>query len=132
MDENSVRGACLCGAITFVAQLPSLWCAHCHCSQCQRFHGAPVVTWVGFAAEGFRLTTGEHSLRWYASTAPAQRGFCGECGSSLFFRSTKWPDEMHVSLANIHGQLDRQPEGHVHYGSHVSWLQLADDLPRKV
>jgi len=132
MNEQMVRGACLCGAVKFEAQLPSLWCAHCHCTQCQRFHGAPLVTWVGFSADRFKITVGEHSVRWYASSAPAQRGFCGECGSSLFFRSTRWPDEMHVSLANIKDPLDREPEGHVFYESHVSWLQLGDDLPRKV
>jgi hypothetical protein len=132
MDENRVQGACLCGGLSFAALLPSLWCAHCHCSQCQRFHGAAVVTWVGFAADRFQVITGEHSLRWYASSAPAQRGYCGDCGSSLFFRSTKWPNEMHVALANIHGPLDREPEAHVFYGSHVSWLHLADNLPRKV
>jgi hypothetical protein len=86
---------------------------------------------VGFAADGFQVTTGEHSLRWYASSAPAQRGYCGNCGSSLFFRSTKWPNEMHVARANIQSPLDREPEAHVFYGAHVGWLRLADDLPRK-
>jgi hypothetical protein len=131
MEEQKVSGACLCGEVRFEAGLPSLWCAHCHCTQCQRFHGAPVVTWAGFNAEGFRITAGESKLRWYASSPPAQRGFCGECGSSLFFRSSRWPGEMHVALANIEGSLDREPEGHVFYDSHVHWLQLADDLPRK-
>jgi len=28
--------------------------------------------------------------------------------------------------------IDREPEGHVHFDSHVSWLELADDLPRKL
>ncbi len=132
MTGSSVSGACLCGAVRFTATLPSLWCAHCHCTQCQRFHGAPLVTWVGFAAAGFRLVAGEHSLRWYRSSAPAQRGFCGDCGSSIFFQSERWPGEMHVALGNLLEPLDREPEAHVHYDSHVGWLELADDLPRKV
>ena len=131
MDKPMVSGACLCGAVAFEATLPSLWCAHCHCSQCQRFHGAPVVTWVGFSAGNFRVTAGDEQLRWYASSPPAERGFCGECGSSLFFRSTRWPGEMHVARASIEGQLDREPEGHVFYDTHVDWLQLSDGLPRK-
>ena len=132
MAENTVAGACLCGGIQFEAELPSLWCAHCHCSQCQRFHGAPVVTWVGFARDRFKITVGENTLRWYASSPPAQRGYCGDCGSSLFFKSTRWPDEIHVTLANIQGPLDRQPERHVYFDTHVSWLEFADNLPRQV
>jgi hypothetical protein len=131
MSETTVTGGCLCGSVKFEAALPSLWCAHCHCSMCQRYHGAPVVTWVGFSAEGFRITVGENTLRWFSSSAAAQRGFCGDCGSSILFKSEKWPDETHVSLVNIQDPIDRQPEGHVHYGSHVDWLELSDSLPRK-
>jgi hypothetical protein len=132
MSDEFVTGACLCGAVVFEATLPSLWCAHCHCTQCQRFHGAPVVTWVGFNSDSFRITVGENSLRWYRSSAPAQRGFCGDCGSSFLFQSERWPGEMHVCLTNLQGPIDREPESHVHYDTHVPWMSLADDLPRRV
>jgi len=131
MSETTVSGACLCGAVQFEADLPSLWCAHCHCTQCQRFHGAAVVTWVGVKADNFRLTSGADSLCWYRSSAPAQRGFCGECGSSFLFQSEQWPGEMHICRSNLKDPIDREPEGHVHYDSHAPWLQLGDELPRK-
>lgn len=98
---------------------------------CQRFHGAPLVTWVGFKADAVRFTVGENRVIWYASSAPAQRGFCSQCGSSFLFRSEKWPDELHVSLTNLLGPIDREPEAHVYYGSHAAWLTLGDNLPRK-
>jgi hypothetical protein len=132
MKATRVSGSCLCGAIQFEVSLPSLWCAHCHCSQCQRYHGAPLVTWVGFSEDSFHITRGEKEVRWYRSSPLAQRGFCGECGSSFLFRSQQWPDEMHISLTNLHSEIDRGPEGHVYYDSHVKWLHLADELPRKV
>ena len=132
MAEHAVSGSCLCGAVSFEATLPSLWCAHCHCTQCQRYHGAAVVTWVGFRAEDVSFTVGENRISWFHSSPQAQRGFCATCGTSFLFRSERWPDELHISLANLHGPIDRQPEGHVHYDTHVSWLELADDLPRKV
>ncbi len=132
MTEQTASGACLCGAVAFEITLPSLWCAHCHCSQCQRYHGAPVVTWVGVSADQFKFTLGEHKLRWFASSAPAQRGFCGDCGSSFLFRSEKWPQEIHITLPNLRDPIDREPEGHAYYDSHVSWLKLDDDLPRQV
>ena len=122
MSEATVAGACLCGAIQIEMTLPSLWCEHCHCSQCRRFHGAGVVTFAGFDEAGFRVVRGEHQLRWYHSSAAARRGFCGECGSSFLFQSERWPGEMHVTLANIIDPIDREPQGHVHYASHVGWL----------
>jgi hypothetical protein len=132
MSEEKVTGGCLCGAVRFEASLPSLWCAHCHCSQCQRYHGAPVVTWIGFNSDGFRITVGENTLRWFLSSPPAQRGFCGDCGSSFLFKSEKYPAEMHVSLTNLSQPADRLPECHVHYDTHAAWLELADELPRRV
>ena len=129
--QSTVAGSCLCGAVCFEARLPSLWCAHCHCTQCQRFHGAPLVTWVGFPSAAVSFTVGEKSLSRYASSPAAQRGFCGHCGSSFLFRSEKWPEELHISLTNIHSAIDREPGGHVYYSEHVSWLQLGDELPRK-
>ena len=44
-ESTKVEGGCLCGAVRFSLELPSKWCAHCHCSMCRRAHGAGYVTW---------------------------------------------------------------------------------------
>ena len=31
-DAQRVPGACLCGAVRFTITLPTLFCAHCHCT----------------------------------------------------------------------------------------------------
>ncbi len=49
----------------------------------------------------------------------------------MFFRSERWPGEVHVTLANLHGPIDRQPQLHVFYDTHVDWITLGDALPRK-
>jgi hypothetical protein len=128
--EGTVEGGCLCGAVRFRVELPVKWCAHCHCAYCRRAHGAAFVTWVGARASGFRLTTGEAALRWYASSPGARRGFCGACGSTLFFEGDRWPDEVHVVLANIDGEVTVPPRAHVFFDQHVAWVELGDGLPR--
>ena len=130
MNSEPLTGRCLCGALVFEVTSPTLWCAHCHCSMCQRAHGAAFVTWVGVAEESFRLRASE-TLVWYRSSELAERGFCGRCGSSLFFRSSRWPGEVHVALANVDHEIDREPEGHVFWDAHVDWVTLGDDLPRR-
>jgi hypothetical protein len=129
---TTTTGSCLCGNLRFEAQLPSKWMAHCHCSLCQRAHGAPVVTWVGFEAETVRIDDPQSRLRWYESTPGAERGFCDRCGSTLFFRSRRWAGELHIVRSNFTGPLDREPQVHVYFDSHAPWLQLGDDgLKRK-
>lgn len=129
---NIARGRCLCGDIRFEATLPTKWVAHCHCRLCQRAHGAGVVTWAGFEAGQVAVHDPHGHLHWFASTPGARRGFCGHCGSPLFFRSETWPGELHVARAHFEDPLDRAPQVHVFYDTHVDWLPLADDgLPRK-
>jgi len=132
MDADAmVRGGCLCGATRFEFNLPSKWVAHCHCTMCQRAHGAAFVTWVGVDQNQFRWTA-DGALRWYASSADAQRGFCSTCGSPIAFRSAQWPGEIHLARALIEGVLDREPQLHVFHDTAVPWVVLGDTLPRKV
>ena len=125
------QGRCLCGAIGFTAKLPSLWVAHCHCTMCQRSGGSAFITWVGLEEAACQFDDPHHLLQWYESSAGAERGFCSRCGSTLFFRSRRWPGEIHVTLANIDTAIDRVPQVHAFWDTHVDWVVLGDDLPHK-
>ncbi len=127
------HGQCLCGAVQFTLDWPSKWVAHCHCSMCRRAHGAAYVTWVGVEARRFTLHDPRGALRWYASSPGAERGFCSMCGSSMLFRSERWPGEMHVVVANLDDGADRAPSAHVFWDTHVDWADVDpnDGLPRK-
>ena len=126
--RRCVRGGCLCGAVRFEIDLPSKWCAHCHCSMCRRAHGAGYVTWVGFDSGHFKLLSGDHHLKWYESSPGARRGFCGTCGSAMLFESARWPDETHVALGCIEDAIDRVPEANAFIGAHVDWMPLDTSL----
>ena len=125
---KQTSGSCFCGAIRFSATLPSKWCAHCHCSMCRKAHGAGYVTWVGFEADQVRITCDEDILTWFDSSAGAQRGFCGKCGSSLFFRSERWAGELHIALACMDEPIDRQPQANVFFDEHVDWMPVDNAL----
>lgn len=131
MEKSS--GQCLCGKLRFEVTLPSKWVAHCHCSMCRREHGAAFVTWVGMPAEQCRIDDPQHVLHWYTSSPGAERGFCAHCGSSMLFRSARWPGELHITLANFDFPVDRTPQAHVFWDAHVAWAAVDpnDGLPRK-
>ena len=124
-------GKCLCGAVSFSMEFPSKWAAHCHCTRCQRAHGAPFVTWVGAAESRVTIRDQDGFLNWYSSSEEAERGFCSRCGSSLFFRSLKWPAELHIARANFTDAIDREPQAHVYFDTHAKWFAVTDDLPKK-
>ena len=130
-EPTASRGSCLCGAIGFVAALPSKWVAHCHCSRCRRAHGAPFVTWAGFATHAVTIEDEGSSLRWHAADEGGMRGFCGRCGSPMFFKSECWPGELHIARALFIEPIDRAPQAHVFYDTHVEWVTVGDELPKK-
>lgn len=128
---SEVTGSCLCGELNFTAQLPTLWVAHCHCILCQKNSGAAFVTWAGFKESEVQIIDNNKNLKWFSATEHAYRGFCNNCGSTLFFKSARWPGELHIPVVNIQQVLDQEPQAHVNWSSHQNWLHIADDLPKK-
>jgi hypothetical protein len=131
MIAGGAGGKCLCGAVGFAVRFPTKWVAHCHCSMCRRAHGAAFVSWVGVEEATATIADPERLLRWYQSSPGAERGACGRCGSPMFFRSQRWPGELHIALAHFDTPVDRPPQAHAFYDAHVSWFEVNDSLPKK-
>jgi hypothetical protein len=129
-SATTIRGACLCGAVRFEADGPSLFCAHCHCRWCRAAHSAAFVTWLGVREDGFRLVRGADRVRWYTSSEHGRRGFCDTCGTTLLYVSGLSPGEVHLARATVAGPVDREAQGHAFADHAVDWVVLGDDLPR--
>lgn len=97
------EGGCDCGAVRYRLQGKLRDVVNCHCGQCRRTHGH---FGAYTAVERGQLTlTNERGLRWYRSSGDVRRGFCSECGSSLF-----WDRESLPTVSIAAGTLD-QPTG---------------------
>ncbi len=122
----TARGRCLCGAIQYEVRGPLREVVVCHCEECRRWHGhAPAFT--AAARTDFALLS-DAPLRWFAgarSDAGARRGFCADCGTSLF-----WEAENRESISIAAGTLDR-PTG-LHLAAHIYVSDAGDyyRLPR--
>lgn len=121
-------GECLCGAVSFSVEFPSKWVAHCHCTICQRAHGAAFVTWVSLETSQLEIHDEQHALNWFESSDRSERGFCSKCGSHLFFRAEGLKNETHVVRANFTGEVDSNPQAHAFYDTKVDWVDVLDDL----
>lgn len=131
MSASAASGQCLCGAVSFTARVPPKWVAHCHCTRCQRAHGAGFVTWVGLDTEAATISDPQALLKWFSNPTGGDRGFCSNCGSSLFFKSPRWPGELHIARALFSEPFDYPPEVHSCYDTHVDWFAVVDDLPKE-
>ncbi|MGO9518215.1 MAG: GFA family protein [Candidatus Korobacteraceae bacterium] len=78
------EGQCYCGEITYNAVARPTSFLHCHCTQCQRIHGASFVSWVGFKSDHCGIDDPANLAR-IISTGKANRIFCSNCGTHFCF-----------------------------------------------
>ena len=96
----------MCRSVRFSFSGPPRFVADCVCESCRRAHGASAVCWVGVISDAFHVESGMETLSWYRSSPESERGFCTQCGTRLFFRSEKWPGEVHMAVACVEGPHD--------------------------
>jgi hypothetical protein len=118
-------GQCLCGAVRYRVRGPLRDVLVCHCEECRRWHGH-ISASTAVAREDLVLVE-ERGLRWIdspRSDARARRGFCSECGSSLF-----WDAPGRATISVSAGTLD--PPTGVRVVSHWFVSQAGDyyELP---
>ncbi len=83
-NDLKTSGRCLCGEISFTAELTNNHADACHCGMCQHWGGGPLIS-VGTAAGDLHIVGGE-KLTVFESSEWAERAFCSKCGSHMFFR----------------------------------------------
>ena len=128
MANAPVPGACLCGAVRFEIDAPTLFCAHCHCSMCRRAHGAGYVTWIGVPYERFRMLAGEERLVRYRSSEHATRSFCGTCGTPLTYERVRSPHMVNIPRALFESRTGRQPLYHASIDELQDWAYTGERL----
>ncbi len=128
--EGVVPGACLCGAIQYEIDLPTLGSVHCHCTMCRRWNGAGYTTWCAIEQDRLRILSGKEQLHRYQSSDHAGRFFCSVCGSSLFGDSSRTPDQMYIVMGPLEREIDAAPLGHQCIESKVAYITIDDDLPQ--
>lgn len=82
-SRTEQHGTCLCGAVRVAAGARSTSVGACHCSMCRKWGGGPL-----FAVECEREVEfeGAEHISTFSSSEWAERGFCRECGTHLFYR----------------------------------------------
>ena len=109
-------GQCMCGSVAYRAETGDK-VSVCYCKMCQRWASG---VFMGVMTESFEVTRGDEHLSVVKSSDWAERGFCNQCGSNLFYHV---PDPGYRSVAfgslddtsglspRIQFYVDKRPEG---------------------
>jgi hypothetical protein len=120
-------GGCLCGSVRYEVRGPLRDVLICHCDECRRWHGH-VSAFTAARREDFVLSDAT-GLRWFdgaRSDAGARRGFCAECGSSLFW-DAPGRDMISIAAGTLDGATGLHVTGHLFVSEAADYYELADD-----
>jgi hypothetical protein len=93
-----LTGGCQCGAVRYALYAEPTNPHVCYCRMCQKAVGNYFAAFTGVPPNDFAWVKGEPGV--FRSSAAAERGFCRDCGTPLFFRYVD-KDRISVTLASL-------------------------------
>ncbi|MEL7543928.1 MAG: GFA family protein [Pseudomonadota bacterium] len=119
---------CFCGAIHMMASEEPLSVSYCHCADCRRATGAPVVALAAFATSSVTYVGTPKTAK--GSKLGATRTFCPDCGSSLAFYGDYVDGQTFIHLG-LFDEFDYLvPTHHSYDGERPNWLNIDDQCAR--
>ena len=126
-----LQGGCLCGAVRYRFTGSSKGVTVCHCAMCRRWHGAPGAYVAGGSGADYAID-GEAHLHWFRSSEDAERGFCTQCGSRLFWRSRDGTSSMDVTAGSVDKPTGLTTAAHIWVPDKGDYYGIEDGPPRFV
>ncbi len=122
------KGGCHCGAIRYEIDGTAQHTALCHCTDCQKSSGAPMVGWTAFAAADLTVSAG--MVAEYESSEYGRRQFCGKCGTGLFYyNEMALPGIVDIQTATFDNPNDFPADVHIQTAERLDWMENAHQLP---
>ena len=120
--DTTTHGSCMCGAVRYRVSGPLRPIIACHCIQCRKSSGHFVAA---TACPTEALHIDGDTLQWFASSSEAERGFCGSCGSNLFWRR-KGANSTSIWAGSIDGPTGLHIAQQMFTGSKGDYYDLPD------
>ena len=123
------EGQCHCGAIRYAVSGEPMHHALCHCTDCRRSAGAPMVGWAMFRTDQVEIRQGEP--RTYESSEHGRRHFCGSCGTGLFYTNEAiLPGITDVRSATLDDPDALPAQVQIQTADRIGWMTGIDSLPQ--
>ncbi len=132
-----LKGSCHCKAVTFSVESPHpVPYMRCYCSICRKTSGGGGYA-INLGAEfGSLEVSGRDKIRVYqariedpesgeCNVSPAERSFCGDCGTALWLWDPRWPELVHPFASAIDSELPLAPtHNHIMLDSKAGWVPV--------
>ncbi|TNE39475.1 MAG: GFA family protein [Alphaproteobacteria bacterium] len=127
MPDVHATGGCLCGGVRYEINVPLTPVCVCHCRQCRQTSGYQ----LGFSncMEEDMSFVKQGTLQWYASSEKGRRGFCNNCGSTLFWRSVDG-GEMDIAAGSLDEPTGLKTEEHIFTEFKGDYYEIDDGMPQ--
>ncbi|MEX0319522.1 MAG: GFA family protein [Ruegeria sp.] len=122
------RGSCLCGAVRITVECDLPRPTACHCTACRKQTGHYEAS-IDIPRTALQVA-GENAVRWYHSSEKVRRGFCGTCGSTLFWDPVQH-DWTAVAMGVFDGATDTALSMHIFVSEKGDYYEIRDGLPQK-
>ncbi|NKB36870.1 MAG: GFA family protein [Gammaproteobacteria bacterium] len=121
------KGSCLCGKMQYETGELTSELDHCHCTFCQKFHGAPFGTYAALEdVATFKWISGGEDVGRYQSSSHSARLFCNACGSSLV-AEIEGGKILAVTAATLDDELKVDGVHHMFARSKIKWFDIAEN-----
>jgi hypothetical protein len=128
VSNDKLEGGCQCGSVRYRITGEAIMTALCHCSMCRRACAAPAVAWAMYTESQVEFSNDD--LKTYESSQGCRRGFCRQCGSQIRFTADYIPGLIDITIGSLDDPDRLAPTLHYWESRRLSWLHLADGLPR--
>ena len=128
--SKSIKGSCLCGAVSYQFHGPEYIFQYCHCSRCRKFTGSAHASNIIIAPDQFEWLTGADQIGRYEHPEAKHFAtcFCRQCGSSL-----PWLAQSGGAMIIPAGTLDEDPEirpsQNIFWKDRAVWREAVESLP---
>ena len=132
----TIKGGCLCGAVTYEVQGDPMFVGHCACANCQKATGGGHSSIAAFPEPQVAIHGETTAYQGKGDSGqPTTYQFCPKCGSRLFTRAAMMPGVVMITLGTMEADADLQPSMMIYGKRRRAWdhvpagLQVFEGMP---
>lgn len=121
MAEQSLKGSCLCGAVSYTATGEAQRFYHCHCSRCRKASGTGHASNL-FLKGTINWDSGEQNIKLF-KVPEAERftnSFCETCGGRVPLFIEQY-GVVFIPAGSMDDEPDLQPQARIFVDSRTGW-----------
>ncbi len=124
---RSLTAECLCKGVSMTIKGEFRPVINCHCVQCAKTHGN-YAAYTSVLEENIFFKS-KKTLKWFESSKKAKRGFCGTCGSSIFFKRYE-SRSISISAGLFRNPSKLKTVSHIFVKNKRDYYKILDNLPK--